>query len=272
MWNGEKYLHHLHLDEFDHDSFDESEQLAMGNTWAMTRGLADTGKCIKILDTYVKRWEKTGHRFPWWSLEPGYPAEMGAVLKGHEDYLCPGGYANGGMMPWVGATLALSAFKNGREKLGYKLLEDYSEFLKQQEGKIYTWYWPNMEPGFRTSTPNTTSHDGWSMGHWLDALVEGLAGFRIMEPKLKAVELSPRCLAGEINEAKVTLNFPINEEYFSYVYEYKEDKILMTITGTIERLLLRVMMPGEAKCKYVHVNGARYTFGEEKIDKVLYYN
>ena len=41
LWDGGKFQHHVHLDEIDHGDFDERNQLAMGNTWAVTRGLAD---------------------------------------------------------------------------------------------------------------------------------------------------------------------------------------------------------------------------------------
>ncbi len=40
LWDGTKFLHHVHLDPIDHADFDETQQLAMGNTWAVTRGLA----------------------------------------------------------------------------------------------------------------------------------------------------------------------------------------------------------------------------------------
>ena len=37
FWDGVKYLHHIHLDPFDHRDFDEDDQLVMSNSWAITR-------------------------------------------------------------------------------------------------------------------------------------------------------------------------------------------------------------------------------------------
>ncbi len=270
FWDGEKFQHHLHLTEIDHGSFDESRQLAMGNVWAMTRGLASREQCRAIIETYEKRWLETGHRFPWWSLEPGYPVEQGKVLALNSDYLRPGGYCNGGMMPFVGASLALAAFQNGREELGFRLLADYADFLKESNGGIFTWYWPNMEPGFRTTTSNTTSHDGWSMGHWVDTLVQGLAGIKVLGPGLKKVEISPRLSSGDIAKARITVHFPSIDQYCSYQYKADDSSIRCVVTGSSDHVLLRILMPKEKRCLVVTVNQESVSFRKTCVEDSIY--
>ena len=256
LWDGEKYRHHLHLTEYSHEDFDEADQLAMGNTWAMTRGLADIQQCAAIIDTYQKRWESLACRFPWWSLEPGYPLSVGRTLQEHEDYLQPGGYANGGIMPWVGGALALAAFCNGREEMGARLLVDYALFLRESGGKIYTWYWPDMQPGFRTTTRNTTGHDGWGMGHWLGCLVEGLVGLRITEAGLRSIVLSPRWAAVGCDCARVVIHYPSSDKYVAYTYSESKECIRMLLAGTVTEVSLKVMLSAGASIESARVNGS----------------
>jgi hypothetical protein len=56
----------------------------MGNTWAMTRGLATAAQARSILGEYRRRQADTGDAYPWWSLQPGYPAPSGPgdVVRG----------------------------------------------------------------------------------------------------------------------------------------------------------------------------------------------
>ncbi|MGB9612417.1 MAG: hypothetical protein ACPL7M_15700, partial [Bryobacteraceae bacterium] len=157
LWDGTKFLHHIHLDPIDHGDFDERQQLAMSNTWAMTRGLADGGQAWRILDEYRRRHESTGDRYPWWSLQPGYPDRLGYWKA---PFLKQGGYANGGLMPWVGGELARAAFWFGRERWGVELLRQWARHLRETGG-AQVWYWPDGTPGFRTT--NEVRYAGWGM-------------------------------------------------------------------------------------------------------------
>ncbi|MHB9037957.1 MAG: glucosidase family protein [Armatimonadota bacterium] len=270
LWDGEKYQHHLHLTGYAHEEFNEADQLAMGNTWAMTRGLAERKQCTAIVDTYMRRWDLLECRFPWWSLDPGYPVWMGRVLHKKQDYLQPGGYANGGMMPWVGGALALGAFRNGREDVAARLLLDYARFLKESGGRVYTWYWPNMQPGFRTTTRNTTGHDGWGMGHWLGSLVEGLVGLRITEPGISSVELSPRWQSMQSASARVVLHYPSADKYVAYTYYESERCIRIVLTGSAKRILLRTMLPADASIESAHVNKTRVAAEIDQVEGATY--
>lgn len=270
LWDGEKFQHHLHLDAFDHGSFDESGQLAMGNGWAMTRGLADRRQCRRILETYRRRWRKTGHRFPWWSLEPPYPVELGKCLEACRYYLCPGGYANGGMMPFVGAALALAAFEAGEEKFGARLLRDYAGFLRSENGEIYTWYWPNMEPGFRCGTRNTTCHDGWGMGHWVEAFVRGLVGVRLTGPGLASVEISPRWPALGCARIEAVAHYPSSDRYVAYRWEKGRGRIRLLVTGAARTVRLRILVPARSRAARVTLNGRGVPLRLERVGTSRY--
>jgi len=119
FWDGVKYRHHIHLDPLDHGDFDEDDQLAMSNSWAITRGFADHDKAVSIIREYMRRLEETGDRFPWWSLQPGYPDELGYFATEGAWSKKQGEYCNGGLFPWVGGEICRGAFQHGMEELAY---------------------------------------------------------------------------------------------------------------------------------------------------------
>ena len=266
LWDGEKFQHHLHLAPFSHGEFPESSQLAMGNTWAMTRGLADGEMSRKIIACYRKRQAQTQARYPWWSLEPGYPQEMGAFLQTGA-HMQTGGYCNGGLMPWAGGCLAQAALENGEERYGARLLLDYAEFFQRAGGELYTWYWPNGEPGFRTA--NTTGHDGWAMGHWLQAFWQGLAGIRMLEPALAAVKIAPRWQAAGCQRARVVFHLPSSDRYLAYTWQQEEREIRMQLTGVQRRVQLQLLAPEDAQVT-LYVNGEKTAFATVQAGESRY--
>lgn len=192
LWDGVKYLHHVHLTPIDHPGFDEPDQLAMGNVWALTRDLADHEQAVSVLDEYRRRHAATGDAYPWWSLQPGYPDSLGY----YEGAYCKqGGYANGGLMPWVGGELCRACFDHGREDYGLELYRQYVDHLRRTGNSVHVWYWPDGRPGFRTT--NEVPHTGWGMAEWLRALLEGIGGVRDKGALMRDMVVSPRWAAVE---------------------------------------------------------------------------
>ncbi|MBN2302439.1 MAG: hypothetical protein JXN60_07990 [Lentisphaerae bacterium] len=241
LWDGTKYLHHVHLDDIDHGDFDEKKQLAMGNTWAMTRGLASPSQARSIIDEYRKRHAQTGDAYPWWSLQPGYPDHLGYFTS--RPYCQQGGYANGGLMPWVGGELCRAAFLFGRESYGVELMRNYVALLRIQGG-VNTWYWPNGEPGFRTR--NEVPYPPWGMAEWVNALVEGLIGIHDDNGLLRTITVSPRWNAAGINDARISVRYATSKAYCSYRMQVDEAKqvIRLTYTGSGEQASFRILIPG----------------------------
>ena len=239
LWDGRKFLHHAHIDDIDHEDFDESEQLAMGNTWAMTRGMATPEQARSIIDEYRRRHEETGDAHPWWSLQPGYPDHLEYFTK---PCLRQGGYANGGLMPWVGGELCRAAFLFGRESYGVELLKDYISHLKRTGG-AHVWYWPNGQTGFRTR--NEVPYAPWGMAEWVAAMIEGLAGVRDAEAQFRTVELSPRWAASAAENVRVHVRYAASNAYISYHLQIDDDhgQIRLAYTGSGEKLHARVLLP-----------------------------
>jgi hypothetical protein len=253
LWDGTKFLHHVHLDpSISHGDFDERAQLAMGNTWAMTRGLADADQSRSIIDEYRRRHKATGDAYPWWSLQPGYPDHLGYWK---DPYRLQGGYANGGLMPWVGGELCRAAFRYGRESYGVELLRQFADHLRRTGG-AQVWYWPDGTPGFRTT--NEVRYAGWGLAQWVDALMEGLAGFRDEKGQLRGLEVSPRWAATPVREVRAVTRFAAVNDYFAY--RMKIDRAAKTIeiahTGSTSDAGFRILCPEGWKPVSLTLNGA----------------
>lgn len=266
LWDGGKFLHHVHLDSIDHGAFDERNQLAMGNTWAMTRGLATHEQSQKIIDEYRRRHKATGDAYPWWSLQPGYPDELGYFGK---DYCKQGGYANGGLMPWVGGELCHAAFLHGRERYGIELLHQYADHLRRTGG-AYVWYWLNGEPGFRTT--NEVSYGGWYMAPWIDALMDGLAGVNDADYLMQKISVSPRWAATNVEKVCVTNCYAASGACFSYLMQIDKanSTLALSYTGSGNTADFSVLLPEGWTPKSLTIEGQPIDFHLTQIDTSCY--
>lgn len=267
LWDRTKYLHHVHLTLIEHPGFDESQQLAMGNVWAITRGLANHVQAVSIINEYRRRYKQTGDAYPWWSLQPGYPDELGYY---DALYCRQGGYANGGLMPWVGGELCRGCFLHGMENYGLELYQQYIEHLRRTGNRVHVWYWLDGQPGFRT--PNEVPNTGWGMAQWLDALLEGIAGLKDTSCQMKSMEVTPRWAATHEKQVRATLRYAVNDSYFSYRQEIDETTktLRLQYTGSGQSVLFRVLIPQDWSVKSVRVKGQPSEFKQQWIEKSLY--
>lgn len=240
LWDGTKFLHHVHLDDIRHGDFDETQQLSMGNTWAMTRGLATPEQSRRIVDEYRRRQQETGDAYPWWSLQPGYPDRLNYFPS--RPFCRQGGYANGGLMPWVGGELCRAAFFFWRESYGVELLRQYAGHLRRTGG-AQVWYWPNGEPGFRTT--NEVNYPGWGMAEWVNALLEGLAGIRDTSGQMRCVQLAPRWAATPVKDVRVITRYAAADSYFAYRLQMDTTNrtISLASSGSGQALEFQLLLP-----------------------------
>jgi hypothetical protein len=266
LWDGGKFLHHFHLDPIEHGDFDETQQLAMGNTWAVTRGMATPDQARSVVDEYRRRQADTGDAYPWWSLQPGYPNHLNYFKN---DFTQQGGYANGGLMPWVGGELCRGALQNGRERYGVELLRQYADHLRRTGG-AQVWYWTDGQPGFRTT--NEVRYAGWGMAQWACALFEGLAGVRDQSSLLRRVEVSPRWAAAGVKQARVSFAYAASPACFCYSLKIDEDsrQIALEFTGSGEQVEFSILLPEGWEASSVLVNGKEQPFQTRSEDGSRY--
>lgn len=267
LWGERFYRHHRHLVPMEHPGFDEAEQLAMGNVWAMTRGLADGPMSDSIIREYRRRQDSTGDAYPWWSLQPGYPDSLGCF---HEPFLHQGGYANGGLMPFVGGELARACFRNGREPYGLELLRQYVGHLDRTGDRVHVWYWSDGTPGFRTT--NEVPQAGWGMAQWLEALLEGIAGIRDLRTRLTDVEVSPRWAVTDRCDCSATVRYAANDAYFSYRLTLDRPRRLcrLAFAGSGRAARVRLLLPAGWMPRSLAVDGAPVPLAVERLGESAY--
>ena len=267
LWDGSKYLHHIHIDNIDHGDFNEAEQLSMGNVWAIVRGMADHKQAVSIIEEYRTRYNRSKWKYPWISLDPPYPLGMIDRVK-EFPYIRPGGYINGGLLPYVGGELAFGSFLHGYEKYAVELMKQYFAMLKESGDEVYTWYWPDGQPGIRTT--NTTHHDGWGMATWVRALIEGLAGMKSEGKQFEYVRLSPRWASAGINHAYVNTRFGSSPGYVAYEYKCIEKNIMLRLTGSGKRCKLHLLLPEGKDISRVCVENQPTDFNIDQIENSCY--
>lgn len=269
FWDGVKYRHHIHLDPFDHGDFDEDQQLAMSNSWAITRGFADHEKAVSIINEYLRRLKETGDRFPWWSLQPGYPDKLKYFENQNQWTRGQGNYANGGLFPWVGGELCRGAFQHGLEDVAFGLLRDFHEVIKRDHGAVFTWY--DLQGNAAISVPyNQTNYDTWGLFPWTQALIEELAGIQSKGKCFKEVLCSPKWPATKSREITATAHFPASDSYFSYSYQLSDDQIRLCFAGTGEKAFFRILSPKGRECKEVTIDGQNAPFTKETLETSSY--
>ncbi len=269
FWDGVKYQHHIHLDFVDHKDFNEKEQLAMSNPWAITRGFADHEKAVSIVNEYMRRLKTTGDRFPWWSLQPGYPDKLHYFPTSGNWSKKQGEYCNGGLFPLVGGELCRAALQHGMENLGVRLLMDFHTAVKRDNGAVFTWY--DLQGNASINAPHhQTNYDQWGISPWMQALVEDLAGIRSDGKLFEDVICSPRWSAAGVKNASATAHFPASDTYFAYTYRQDSTRIEMVFTGTGRKASFRIMLPEKTRCSAVAVEDKNMKFREEKIEDSRY--
>ncbi len=246
LWDGTKYQHHVHVDGVPHDDFDERAQLAMSNTWACNDGLADQAQAAAILAEYERRLHETGDRYPWWTLQPGYP-------EGWFPGYPPGMYANGGLFPWVGGELCRACFGHGQPERGWRLFRELWSQVSTDGGALVTWYTRDGQAAANTYW--TTNHDAWGIAAWGRAVIEGLVGVRPLAPALARCACTPQWAAGGVARARACVALPASHSYFAYDYQADGTSLRLRFTGSGEGVELGVPLLGERPWRGAHLDG-----------------
>jgi hypothetical protein len=262
LWDGTKYRHHEHVDPVDHGDSDEDAQLVMSNTWACNDGLANHDQAVAIIAEYERRLKRTGDRYPWWSLQPGYP-------EGHFPKYPPGVYANGGLFPWVGGELCRACFQHGFETRGWRLFTEFWEQVKSDGGHCVTWY--TLDGRAAANTPWTTNYDAWGIASWGRAVIEGLVGVVPLSPAFERCRCAPRWAAGGIQKARACIAMPASRSYFAYEYTSTKNGVELRFTGSGKSADFAIPVAGVPDWQKVALNGASVAAPKEKKDGVEYW-
>jgi hypothetical protein len=275
-WNGRFYTHHVRPVPETLPGVNEAEQLSLSNAIALNRGVLTAEQGRAILAEYQRRLNdplRTAFA-EWYAIDPAYPSgAFGMAGRLGEQ---PGEYVNGGIMPLVGGELARGAFRYGEEAYGFDILARYSE-LVQRTGASYLWYYPT---GGIAPADHFLPTDGWGASAMLAGLIEGAAGIEDSGINFSSVTLSPRWPAAPrdvITDVYATARYAAGSGYLSYRWQHQlptaagaEGRLRMTVTGSGEQVLVRLLLPAGAAAQQVLVDGVPQTLQTETIDTSTY--
>lgn len=82
----------------------------------------------------------------------------------------------------------------------------------------------------------------------MHALIEGLAGVRDLDTGYRSVELSPRWMAGGVDEVAATARYAASSGYVTYRFRHDaaNHSIAVTATGSAAHCRLRILLPAHA--------------------------
>lgn len=263
-WNGRFYTHQVHITPVN-VPVDEAEQLSLSNTYDMNRGLPEHTQCVSIIREYMRRRDanRDRHFAEWYSIDPAFPPDVFGL-----DYLHPGIYVNGGIMPLVGGELAHAAFEHGFEPYGADILRRYYG-LAINPGETYLWYKPNGEHvTYGTFLPT----DGWGSAAMLYAFIEGLCGVKDLSKQYETVEFSPRWTAVGIESGEVSVGYGASDAGFRYSFETSENEMRLEVFGTGREARTHVLLPEFASASSVTIDGKTVDFLASRVESSAYLN
>jgi hypothetical protein len=262
-WNGRFYTHQVHITPVVVKDVDEREQLSLSNTYNMNRGLPDHTQCVSIIKEYLRRREanRDRHFAEWYSIDPPFPSEVFGL-----DYLHPGIYVNGGIMPLVGGELAHAAFEHGFESYGVDILRRYYE-LAIKPLETYLWYKPD---GTHVTYSTFLPSDGWGSAAMLYAFIEGLCGVKDIAKQFETVMFSPRWAVTEVDNAEVSVGYPASQSGFTYVWQGGSVKWDYSLKGTFRHIKAHILLPEGKDVADVKVDGKSVDWVTSNIEASTY--
>ena len=115
--------------------------------------------------------------------------------------------------------------------------------------------------------------DNWSAALVMYAMMEGLAGVRDLDTAYRAVEVSPRWTAAQVDDVTATARYAASAGYVSYHFHHDaaQRSILVLATGAAERCRMRILLPESARgVSQLLVDGAAHPFQLEHARDSLY--
>ena len=265
-WNGRFYTHFVKITPVEIPGVDEAKQLSLSNPMAINRGIASHKQAISIIQEYLERKKNSQAFAEWFSIDPPFPDGVFGDEK-----LIGGAYVNGGIMPLVGGELAKATFDHGYEAYGVDILNHYYKMIAET-GKTYLWYFPDGTPSSAESStsPEASPSDAWGSSAMLYAMLEGLAGMEDRLSLFQNVQLSPRWVAAEVDEAEVQVAYKCSGEKIAYSFQHVGDQICLDVRSSRSEIFFHVLLPRDFKAESVKVGGKDAEFQNRLVEKSPY--
>ena len=254
LYNGTFFIHQLHL---NHSGIDdkENERLSLSNSYALNRDFFTDEQAQKVIDEYIRR--RDGHTFAeWFSIDPPYPCQFGAHPTGT--------YVNGSICPFAAGELAKAAFRVGRAKYGWDIINRFIE-MTERDGSIYFLYSPT------DAVPtNELGPSAWGASALLSAIDEGLAGIVNTDCCYREMRFAPCFPVTPYHELRYLTGYEKTQTTVDVRYILKPEGMRYDVYSPAGSVAAHILLPEDKTAKQVFVNEgeipfAMVTVGEDRF-------
>lgn len=262
LWNGDFYIHQLHLNHSGIEGEDETRRLSLSNAYNMNRGVTSFEQATQILREYQKRLEENKEQYfcEWYSVEPPYTQ----FNNFEQDQ-----YINGGFPLFVAGELAKAAFNHGFEAYGFDILCRVKALLESRDGNMsFLYYWDGrtMKEGLaRQDNWGTWGPKGWNSAAILSALYEALYGIKDGFKGYQVLEFCPRWVVTDFKEINMFEEDDIHADGIGYAlsnkrvqYRYSYDEInghmVYKLNSPSSVIQGHILLPKGATCKIIMID------------------
>ena len=259
-WNGKFYAHFVEDDpQPSYLRMDQRNTLSLSNPYDINRGLPTEDMAQSIIAVYqdLKTSNSKKSFAEWYGVYP-------AVEPHFADYK-PGSYMNGGVNTIVAGELAKAAFQHGFEMYGIDILRRLMDLMQKHNKHLPVAYTP--EGKVDEGIP-----DNWGQAAVYSAMIEGLAGVADAGSQFSDVELSPRWLFANKNEAIVNVAYGPTKVRLTYAFRHdpKSGTISLNASGPMQKTRIRLPIPPNTTVSKLLVNGKSFKHSMEKVRESSY--
>ncbi len=255
LWNGNFFIHQLHLNHRGADNF-ESERLSLSNTYDINRGVTDVVQSRKIIEEYMRRRETTNHFSEWFTIDPSYEN-----FGGHK----AGSYVNGAISPFTAGELAKAAFNNGYEKYGWDIITRFIE-LVERDGTTYFLYDVDSKP------QPEGGPSAWGAAALISAVNDGLAGINDIGVNYDEIYFAPKFPVTHYTELRYITGYEVSNIMIDVRYILKDEGMRYDLYSPAKNIQAHILMPENKTCSKLLVNGNETSFDVVNVGTSIYIN
>lgn len=256
LWMPERgyYRLHTHITPLTHASFNEDEQVAIGNAAAIAAGMTTSEQERSIIARLEEARLAAGARKPGLTLYPSYPAGFFATVQRNR-----GEYQNGGLWDsWAGVQIA-AEFQSGFSDIALGHLYQVAADWAQHANVIWEWTLPKSSAGQGAKSFATAA------GAVGNAIIDGLYGVSLTRD---GAHIEPRL---GVHNGSVRVYQSASDRYVAYSYTYKTEAITLRYgTNATGDVTLRVLIPAGRLPQTVRIGNSDVTPRRETVNDDLY--
>lgn len=259
-WNGDYYIHQLHLGHDGAEGADESKILSLSNTYDMNRGITTLEQTEAIIKEYMRRRETFEGFAEWFSVDPPYEK----FDRGDGTYWNKNEYINGGISSFAAGELAKAAFNNGFEEYGWDIICRIRDLMFEHNGELYFLYNPLTKENI------SGGPSGWSAAAILSAIDDGLAGIKDTDVCYNKMEFAPRWAVTGLKEMRYITGYEASKNLVETLYRRTDEGMHYELRTPSEEIKCHIMLPKGSACEMVYVDGKPYDFTVSQIRETSY--